>query len=79
MLILIALMFLITVLTLLPFDKQGRQFGSTKEAGAWVMGDVHHLPERLAPASLERKDNAHWHSVISACSSTGALMGQHFQ
>lgn len=56
MLILIALMFLITVLTLLPFDKQGRQFGSTKEAGAWVMGDVHHLPEWLAPASLERKD-----------------------
>lgn len=56
MLILIALMFLITVVTLLPFDNPGRQFGSTKEAGAWVMGDVHHLPEWLVPASLERED-----------------------
>lgn len=56
MLILIALMFLITVVTLLPFNKPARQFGSTKEAGAWVMGDVHHLPKWLAPASLERKD-----------------------
>lgn len=56
MLILIALMFLITMVTLLPFDKSGRQFGSTKEAGAWVIGELHHHPKWLAPASLERKD-----------------------
>lgn len=56
MLILIALMSLITVVALFQFDKLGRQFGSTKEAGARVMGDVQHLPKWLASASLERKD-----------------------
>lgn len=73
MLILIALMFLITVVTVLLFDKLGRQFGSTKEAEAWVLGDVRHLPKRLAPASLER-GCSHWRCVVSACPSFGALM-----
>lgn len=64
MLILIALMFLIMVVTLLPFDKSGIQFGSTKEAGARVMGYVHHLPKCLAPASLERNDALLFQSIL---------------